>query len=498
VRSGLAPWRILVVDDDPDIRALTKLNLRDFTFCQRPLEFIDADSAASARDRLAEFPDIAMALIDVVMETDDAGLELVKYIRESLSNTMMRLIIRTGQPGMAPERFVIDNYDIDDYKDKTELTTQKLYTVVRSALKSYRDLDSIEMNRSGLERILDATPNLYRMNSETLEEFFQGILTQVIALCKLSRSALITTVDGLVTTFDGNQVSVRAGTGDLVDKAGNPRLNEVLRSCTEAVQNHTAPIGISNVEAIVVPLEVHDKVLGFVYLEAESEIPEYDRRLIQVFANQCAAALENLHLHINLRESYEHALDMLALVAEYKDHTTGEHIRRVSEYARVVALELGMDPKAAESLSKASRLHDVGKIGIPDALLAKPGSLTQDEYEQIKKHPAIGADILSGDPAMSEAREIARDHHERYDGTGYPAGLSGNAIGIGSRIIAVIDVFDAMTSRRPYKDSWPVARAMKELTEGAGTKYDPRVVAAFSALHERGELDAIMAKVSTE
>lgn len=354
-RTRLPPWRVLVVDDDADVRAVTRLNLRDFSFCQRQLEFIEADSAAAARARLEEYPDIAMALIDVVMETDDAGLELVKHIRENLGNTMMRLIIRTGQSGMAPERFVIDNFDIDDYKDKTELTVQKLYTVVRSTLKSYRDLDSIEMNRSGLERILDATPNLYRMSSETLEEFFQGVLTQVIALCKLGRSALITTVDGLVTTFEGNGVCIRAGTGELAKQESNPRLNEVLKSCGEALQNHAAMDSLRK-EAIVVPLEVPDKILGFVYLESEAEIPEADRRLIQVFANQCASALENLHLHINLRESYEHALDMLALVAEYKDHATGEHIRRVSEYARMVALEMGMDPRAAESLSKGTMI----------------------------------------------------------------------------------------------------------------------------------------------
>jgi len=142
-------WKILIVDDEPDIHEITQLNLKNFQFESRNLEFFLAYSAQQARDILQKHPDIALALIDVVMETDDAGLTLVKYIREELKYKMIRLVIRTGQPGQAPERYVIDNFDIDDYKDKTELTTQKLYTTVRSALKSFRDLMAIDMNRKG-------------------------------------------------------------------------------------------------------------------------------------------------------------------------------------------------------------------------------------------------------------------------------------------------------------------------------------------------------------
>ncbi|MDA8255985.1 MAG: hypothetical protein M0Z99_10185 [Betaproteobacteria bacterium] len=149
-KPRVMPWKLLVVDDEPDVRQLTALNLRGFEFAGRPLVLIDAGSAAEARQALHDQPDIALALIDVVMETDDAGLKLVAFIRQELGNAMVRLVIRTGQPGMAPERYVIDNFDIDDYKDKTELTAQKLYTTVRSALKSYRDLETIEINRNGL------------------------------------------------------------------------------------------------------------------------------------------------------------------------------------------------------------------------------------------------------------------------------------------------------------------------------------------------------------
>ena len=136
----MAPWRVLVVDDEPDIHELTELSLRGFTYDGRGLEILRAMSGREARELLAREDDIAVALVDVVMETDDAGLQLVNFIRKERGDHFIRLVIRTGQPGAAPEREVIDCYDIDDYKDKTELTAQKLYTSMRSALKAYRDV----------------------------------------------------------------------------------------------------------------------------------------------------------------------------------------------------------------------------------------------------------------------------------------------------------------------------------------------------------------------
>lgn len=492
-----APWRLLVVDDEPDVHSLTRLNLREFRFAQRPLDILSAHSAAEARDILAHRDDIAVALVDVVMETDDAGLRLVEAIRNELHNPMIRLIIRTGQPGVAPERFVIDHYDIDDYKDKTELTVQKLYTTVRSSLKAYRDLQIIELNRIGLENILAATPDLYKMETGTLEEFFRGVLKQIIGLCKLRESSLITTVDGFVTTFEANEIQIRAGTGDLACAHDNDRFQEILRLCSEAILNHVPPSGLRK-EAVVVPLVAQNKPLGFIYLESETPIDELDRRLILIFANQCAAALENLRLHISLQESYEHAIDMLALVAEYKDSSTGSHIRRIAEYSRMVALELGMDAKVAERIGKASRLHDVGKVAIPDHVLRKPGPLTAEEYDLMKRHAEIGARILEGDPAMDLAREIALTHHERFDGGGYPGGLRGEDLPLSSRIVAVVDVFDALVSRRPYKAPWGVEEAIAELRKEAGQRLDPRAVSALEALYRRGALDALLAPPPTD
>jgi response regulator RpfG family c-di-GMP phosphodiesterase len=481
-------WKVLVVDDEPDIRALTRLSLCDFSFDGRELEFLEAASAYEAKALLARHNDIAMALIDVVMETEDAGLRLVEHIRGELGNAMIRLVIRTGQPGVAPERFVIDNFDIDDYKDKTELSATRLYTTVRSALKAYRDLRAIELNRLGLERVLGAVPSLYRSLNASLNLFFKGVLTQIIGLCNLDESSFIQTIDGLVATFDGDQATIQAATGDL---PGTERFETIRQACAEMILHGKESAALRG-NAVVVPLVVDARPVGFVYVEPKGKLSDSDRKLIQVMAQQCASALENLRLHFNLHEAYDSAIDMLAEVAEFKDKTTGDHINRIDYLTRVIALELGLPAEEAEIYGKASRLHDVGKIGIDDHLLRKPGRLTPEEFEVMKSHTQIGARILDHHESFTLAREVAYGHHERWDGKGYPEGRVAIALPLITRITSVVDVFDALINRRPYKEAWPVEQAVAEIEQGAGSAFDPTVVSAFLALYRRGALDDLI------
>jgi putative two-component system response regulator len=189
---------------------------------------------------------------------------------------------------------------------------------------------------------------------------------------------------------------------------------------------------------------------------------------------------------------------MLALVAEYKDSTTGSHINRIAEYSRLLAVEMGMSGEVAEKIGMASRLHDVGKVAIPDSVLCKPGPLTEEEFELIKRHTVIGAAILDGDPAMALAQEIALNHHERYGGGGYPKGIQAEQLPLSSRIVSVVDVFDALVSRRPYKTGWSVERALEELRNEAGKRFDPRAVAGLEQLYRRGSLEELLARCAQD
>jgi len=489
--AGRHSWKVLVVDDEVDIRTLTKLSLKGFAFDQRELHFLEAASAYEARQLLAQHDDIALALIDVVMETDDAGLKLVEYIRDELHNRMIRLVIRTGQPGAAPERYVIENFDIDDYKDKTELTATRLYTTVRSAIKAYRDLKTIDLNRQGLARVLDAAPDLYRISHASLNHFFEGVLTQIVGLCNLADMSFISTLDGMVATIDGQEINVQATTGPVKDRA---RLEEIRQLCAEAVKSGALPERIRQ-NGIVIPLTVGVQPVGFVYVEPTRALSDADYDLLRVMAQQCSNALENQRLHIDLQEAYDNAIEMLAEIAEFKDKTTGQHIHRIDGYTRLVAIELGIPPDEAVLWGKASRLHDVGKIGIPDEVLRKPGKLNAEEFEIMKAHVTIGASILSHDKSLALAREVALSHHERWDGGGYPTGRPSREASLLTRIVSVVDVFDALVSRRPYKLPWALENAAATVREGAGSQFDPTVVAAFLSLLERGALAELIASV---
>jgi putative two-component system response regulator len=185
-----------------------------------------------------------------------------------------------------------------------------------------------------------------------------------------------------------------------------------------------------------------------------------------------------------LEDAHAKALNRLALAAEYRDDDTFQHTRRVGETAAEIATRLELGWEQVMLLREAAPLHDVGKIAIPDSILLKPGKLSAEEWEVMKTHAALGASLLAGNgsPVLQMAAVIAESHHERWDGAGYPKGLAGDAIPLVGRIVAVADVFDALTHDRPYKSAWPVEQAVAEIKHGAGSQFDPSVVAAFLAI----------------
>ena len=172
----------------------------------------------------------------------------------------------------------------------------------------------------------------------------------------------------------------------------------------------------------------------------------------------------------------------LGQAAEYRDNETGYHILRMSQISALLAKELGWDDAACDLILNASPMHDIGKIGIPDAVLLKPGKLDPHEWAVMKTHATIGGRLLDGDDSelLRTARDIALSHHEKWDGSGYPLGLAGEAIPLTGRIVAVADVFDALTSARPYKQPWPLEDAVRYINEQSGQHFDPAIVAAFN------------------
>jgi putative two-component system response regulator len=182
-----------------------------------------------------------------------------------------------------------------------------------------------------------------------------------------------------------------------------------------------------------------------------------------------------------LKETRLQIVQRLGLAAEYKDNETGLHVIRMSHYAKVLSLAYGMSQDDAETMLNAAPMHDVGKIGIPDSILQKPGPLDADEWAIMKTHPGIGADIIGihDRGLLAMARNIALTHHEKWDGSGYPAGLAGTAIPLEGRIVAIADVFDALTTVRPYKTAWPLEKVIAWLQEQRGKHFDPELIDLF-------------------
>jgi putative two-component system response regulator len=239
----------------------------------------------------------------------------------------------------------------------------------------------------------------------------------------------------------------------------------------------------------MVPIRQHDP-LGAIgnYWATHHEASPEELQLLQALADSTAVALENVRTYQQLEESRLETLHRLALAAEYRDDGTHEHTRRVARTAFLLARELGMTAADASLIRQAAPLHDLGKLALPDAILLKRARLSMAEYTQVKEHPAAGAAILSGSSSqvLRMAEQIALTHHEWWDGSGYPVGLEGQAIPLSGRIVALADVFDALTHARPYKRAWRIDRALGEIRRLAGRQFDPAVVEAFFRLDPAG------------
>ncbi len=480
----LGSWKVMIVDDEPEVHAVTKLALSDFEFQERRLEFISAYSGEEATKLIRDNPDTAIVLLDVVMETDDAGLRVAKFIREEEKNNHIRIILRTGQPGQAPERQVIVNYDINDYKSKTELTAQKLFTVVMSGLRSYRDILAIEQSRQGLEKIITASRDIF--SSHSMEHFIQGVIQQLTSLLGGVDQAMYAT--SLVASNPrGNDAKlvVFAARGDFEKSEGKP-IEEVLspeqlEACHRALEQKSIVYKDDYLFAYCSSQYNHNSLL---YVSGvPKRLNETQRHLIEIFAQNVQIAYENVQLQSEVEDTQQELVWRLSEALELRSTETGNHVKRVSHICHTLAKAYGLSEHDAEMLRHAAPLHDVGKVGIPDAILNKPGKLDDEEWKIMQSHAQKGYAILqdSRRPLVHAGAVIALDHHEKWDGSGYPNGKKGSEIHIYGRIVALADVYDALRHKRCYKEAWELADVVKEIEGLRGRQFEPKLVDAFIA-----------------
>ncbi len=488
--KGEAPYKLLIVDDEQEVHTLTRLVLRNYELEGRGLTLLSAYSGTGARQVLRDNPDIAVILLDVVMEREDSGLKLIRYIRDDLQNTKVRIILRTGQPGQAPELEVVSQYDINDYKAKTELTSQKLYTTVTSALRSWRDIQTIDRSRRGLRRVIDATAALFEGHS--LPRFGTAVMEQLIMLAgpdpaddgERTTRGLPRGVSGLVALRTGEEFIITAGRGRYEGYQGRP-VSTVVEDSAGSMVSRAGRMGceffFNNSFVSCIRGDGGSQVLFLV--RGDRQTMHMDRDLIRIYMANVAMAFHNTNLGLEIIETQKEIIHTLGEVVETRSKETANHVLRVGKMAELLAQKAGLSEEDATVLRVAAPMHDVGKVGIPDAILNKPGKLTGQEYETIKAHTTIGGEILgkSTRRIIMAAAVVARQHHEHWDGRGYPAGLTGENIHIYGRITAVVDVFDAVINKRCYREAKDLVEVVRMLRAGRGTHFDPDLVDIFLA-----------------
>ena len=488
-------WKILIVDDEDEVHSLTRLVLRNYTFEGWRVELISAYSGAAARQLVNQDPDIALILLDVVMEREDSGLRLVRYIRDELGNKKTRIILRTGQPGQAPELEVVAQYDINDYKAKVELTSQKLFTTVTSALRSWRDIQTIDRSRQDLQRILYASGGLFECH--TRAKFISSVLDELVSLADQDRSpspgsclpvrspAASPGASGLAARRapDRGFVIVASG-GQFGDCRGRTVAEVVPESAGAMVEEATrqgSEFFFNNSFVSCIRGENEEGVLFL--LKGNGGLGHLDRDLIRIYMSNVAMAFHNVNLSREIIETQKEIIHTLGEVVETRSKETANHVLRVGKMAHRLGKLTGLGDEEAAILRLAAPMHDVGKVGIPDEILNKPGRLTAEEYRQVQTHSVIGFEILgkSARRIMRSAAQVALQHHEKWDGSGYPHGLAGMDIDLFSRITTLVDVFDALANQRVYREAWELEQVVQMLRSQRGGHFDPALVDVFLA-----------------
>jgi len=471
-------YKILIVDDEESVHELTLLALKYVRFNDRGLEILHAYSAAEAEVIIAKESDLAVILLDVVMESDSAGLDLVKTVREKIKNHIVRIILRTGQPGQAPENEVILNYDINDYKNKTELTVEKLFSSMITALRSYNDLVRIEKSKHALAKVLESTSSLVKFKS--IDKFFCGLLEQVVYLMYAEPSVYKDDLSAYLGFYSRDKLYVELGTGIFDDIATRKKIIEVeyKDKIEKILENHEK---YKEKDSLLFYHKNSDMTALLILFKGNVDAIDVDDDLFDLFIKNASITFDNLILVKDVKRNQKDTIYKLSEVAEQRSEETGYHVKRVAYFAKEIGEELGLNPIEVDELFSAAPMHDIGKIGIRDGVLKKPGSLTPEEFEEMKLHSVRGYELLhtSDKELLKASAIIAHEHHEHFDGNGYPRGLAGDEIHIFARITALCDVFDALSSKRIYKEAWPMDEVLEFIKKERGKQFDPNIVDAF-------------------
>lgn len=361
----------------------------------------------------------------------------------------------------------------------------KLHSLMEVAALINSSLDPAEIQRLAVETATNCVgadaASLLLLDPETGELYFKASTGEKGAQLKEIRLRPGQGIAGWVAQKGGAMI--------IDDVPGDKRFNADIDRST----------GYETRSMIVVPVASRDRILGVLQAinKKEGRFTEFDLEILETLANQVGIAIENALLYQEQRETLLGITMAFAEALEKRDNYTGGHTRRVCEYSMAIARRLELPAEQLEELRLSAILHDIGKIGVADRILQKPGKLEEDEFAEMNRHPVLGSEILEHVKSLRAMIGGVRHHHEKFDGSGYPDRKKGTEIPLIARIIAVADAFDAMTSNRPYRKALSRETALNELVTFSGRQFDPQVVEAFLEICNQANLPGVCGRAET-
>jgi response regulator RpfG family c-di-GMP phosphodiesterase len=424
---------------------------------------------------------VDMVLSDIKMP-GMSGVDLLKQIKEQ--NRAIPVLLTTGFPTLdtAIEALKLGAYD---YLTKP-FHLEEIGEKIRRAMANKR-LEQENLLLSNLVSLHEVTKELNATHE--LNDLQHKVLDYSARLSKSDGGCLMffdgkanpilfeSVGDDFNQTFWSHEAFLKIG--QEVFEKGEPL---IVSAKAQQLNSTPMPPGSPIESYIAFPLKTPTKTLGILNLvrkQGQQEFSNLDLEILNVLASQASISIENVKLYQNIRDNYLKTIRGFALAVEAKDRYTHGHSENVMKYTTVLARRMGLPDHEIEQVKSAGLLHDIGKIGISDTILNKPGKLTIEEFEEIKKHPELGARIIADVPFLKSLVPLVLHHHEFYDGSGYPEGIRGEQIPFGARILGVCDSYEAMTSDRPYRKAMSNEVAIKILNENKNRQFDPAIVDAF-------------------
>lgn len=448
------------------------------------LDIIYTDSFDELNNFIFNFSDISdkNELVCIYLMTQESNFMQIRDFAKSLRDdsnlhfTRINLIVNNVKV-LFKNKTLSSNW-FNDFILQSDLNMTRLFSSIISSSKGYYEILENKFDSEIVAKVISSSYSLIKVNS--LSDLYNKILFQIGLIFNLSNQKGVKTTSGFIATRDNASYKIECGIGEhrtsVLKDISTIKSDDFIYLFNTARYSNSK-YSFNKNSLVFIFNSIFDKQ-NIIYITLDTTITFITKQLITIYLENLSISFNKLYLDLEIQSAQKELIYSLGDVAEFRSEETGNHVKRVAEYSYLIATKYGLTEKESEMIKISSPLHDIGKIAIPDSILKKPGKLTPEEFEIMKTHTTLGYNILknSNGDLMTTGSVIALQHHEKFDGTGYPNGLLGYDIHIAARIVAVADVFDALGSKRVYKEAWDIQDILKLFIKEKGKHFDPLLI----------------------